>query len=231
MESQSITAVWTTHGRNGMFGSWCFLIVFLWLRNKYVKTFVGKNRRYCVGPYQSLWWRSSSVFLSCLLRFASHPGCSLACSHILLVSVSSPSLLCIYLCILLGHQPHWIQGPLHSRMTPSALIFSWCLHWLSSKYGHIHKYHSLDGDHSVHHRASQVGQWLKNLPANGGDTGSTLGWERSSGEGNGNPLQYSCLENPMDRGAWCSVVHGMAKNWTRLSDSTTTKITTYGKGN
>ena len=39
-----------------------------------------------------------------------------------------------------------------------------------------------------------------------------------SGEGNGNPLQYSCMENPMDRGTWQAIVHGVAKRWTRLSD-------------
>ena len=43
-----------------------------------------------------------------------------------------------------------------------------------------------------------------------------------AGEGNGNPLQYSCLENPMDRGAWSAAVHEVAKSWTRLSDSTFT---------
>ena len=43
-----------------------------------------------------------------------------------------------------------------------------------------------------------------------------------SGEGNGTPLQYSCLENPMDRGAWWAAVHGVAKSWTRLSDFTFT---------
>ena len=42
------------------------------------------------------------------------------------------------------------------------------------------------------------------------------------GEGNGTPLQYSCLENPMDGGAWQAVVHGVAKSWTRLSDFTFT---------
>ena len=42
------------------------------------------------------------------------------------------------------------------------------------------------------------------------------------GEGNGNPLQYSCLENPMDGGAWCAAVHGVAKSWTQLSDFTFT---------
>ena len=44
------------------------------------------------------------------------------------------------------------------------------------------------------------------------------------GEGNGNPLQYSCLENSMDRGAWQAAVHGVAKSWTRLSDYTFTLI-------
>ena len=43
------------------------------------------------------------------------------------------------------------------------------------------------------------------------------GWERSPGEGNGNPLQYSCLENPMNRGAWQATVHGVAMSWTRLT--------------
>ena len=42
------------------------------------------------------------------------------------------------------------------------------------------------------------------------------------GEGNGTPLQYSCLKNPMDGGAWCAAVHGVAKSWTRLSDFTFT---------
>ena len=46
------------------------------------------------------------------------------------------------------------------------------------------------------------------MPANAGDSGSTLGLERSAGGGNGNPVQYSCLENPMDRGAWWATVHG-----------------------
>ena len=42
----------------------------------------------------------------------------------------------------------------------------------------------------------------------------SLGWEDSPGEGNGNPLQYSCQENPMDRGAWWATVHGVAKSQT-----------------
>ena len=52
--------------------------------------------------------------------------------------------------------------------------------------------------------------------------GSIPGSGRSPGEGNGNPLQYSCLENPMDGGAWWATVHGVAKSRTRLSDSTFT---------
>ena len=52
------------------------------------------------------------------------------------------------------------------------------------------------------------GSVVKNLPANAGDSGSIPGSERFPGEGNGNPLQYSFLENPMDRGAWRATVHG-----------------------
>ena len=55
---------------------------------------------------------------------------------------------------------------------------------------------------------------------NAGDLGSIPGLGRSPGEGNGNPLQYSCLENPMDGGAWWATVHGVTKSWTRLSDFT-----------
>ena len=57
----------------------------------------------------------------------------------------------------------------------------------------------------------------KNPPANAGDArdvGLIPGLERSYGEGNGNPLQYSCLENSMDRGAWWAIVHGVAKSQT-----------------
>ena len=50
------------------------------------------------------------------------------------------------------------------------------------------------------------------------DLGLIPGSGRSPGEGNGNPLQYSCLENPMNRGAWWATVHGVTKSWTRLSN-------------
>ena len=53
---------------------------------------------------------------------------------------------------------------------------------------------------------------------NAGDPGLIPGSGRSPGEGNGNPLQYSCLENPMDRGAWPATIHGISKSRTQLSD-------------
>ena len=52
---------------------------------------------------------------------------------------------------------------------------------------------------------------VKSLPANAGDLGLIPGLGRSPGEGNGNPLQCSCLKTPMDRGAWRATVHGLAK--------------------
>ena len=83
--------------------------------------------------------------------------------------------------------------------------------------------------------ASQVVLVVKDLPSNAGgsfpsssdgkesahragDPGLIPGSRRSPGEGNGNPFQHSCLENPMDRGAWWGTVHGVTKNWTQLSD-------------
>ena len=58
---------------------------------------------------------------------------------------------------------------------------------------------------------------VKDLLANAGDLVSVPGLGRSPGEGNGNSLQYSCLENPMDKGAWGAAIHVVAKSQTRLS--------------
>ena len=58
------------------------------------------------------------------------------------------------------------------------------------------------------------GSVVKNPPANAGDTGLILGLGRSPGGWHGNPLQYSCLQNPMDNGAWRATVHGVAKSQT-----------------
>ena len=65
---------------------------------------------------------------------------------------------------------------------------------------------------------------MKNPPANAGDTGSIPSPGRYPGEGNGNPLQYYCLENPMDRGAWQAKVHGVAKELDTDLNSNTTSI-------
>ena len=63
-------------------------------------------------------------------------------------------------------------------------------------------------------------RWLsgRQFACNAGDAGSIPGWGRSLGEGNGNPLQYSCLKNRMDRGTWRATVHGVTKSQTRLRD-------------
>ena len=69
---------------------------------------------------------------------------------------------------------------------------------------------------------------VKNPPANAGDVGSILGSGRSPREGNGNPLQYSCLGNPMDRGACWPTVHGVTKSLTWLSTHTRTLLPNQG---
>ena len=71
------------------------------------------------------------------------------------------------------------------------------------------------------------GSVVKNLCVNKGDTGDSgliPGSGRSPAEGNGNPLQYSCLENPMDRGAWQATVHGVAQNRTQLKWLSTAQV-------
>ena len=64
------------------------------------------------------------------------------------------------------------------------------------------------------------GPVVKNLPPSAGDTGDVgaiPGSGRSPGGGNSSPVQYSCLENPMERGAWQATIHGVTKSWTGLS--------------
>ena len=64
----------------------------------------------------------------------------------------------------------------------------------------------------------QGGSDGKESACNAGNLGSILGSGRSQGGGDDNPFQYSCLENPMDRGSWQATVHGVAKSWTRLGN-------------
>ena len=80
-------------------------------------------------------------------------------------------------------------------------------------------------------RTSQVALVVKNLLVSTGDTRDVSlipGLGRSPGEGIGNPLQHSCLENPMDGGTWYATVHGVAKSWTWLSDFTFTHFPSSG---
>ena len=90
------------------------------------------------------------------------------------------------------------------------------VHWMLGNPRALHFHSKIN--HGVHHQITSpyqmrcgLPQWLmvKTLPANAGDTGLTSGLGRSLAEGNGNPLQFSCLEDPMDRGAWRATVHGV----------------------
>ena len=72
----------------------------------------------------------------------------------------------------------------------------------------------------------EMAQWVNNLPANAGDTGdvgSVTGLGRAPGEGNGNPLHYSCPGNTIDRGAWWATVHGILKSRTQTGTHTSIK--------
>ena len=86
-------------------------------------------------------------------------------------------------------------------------------------------------DSSPSHFQTEVGRGWQGFPGgsdgkestcNTKDLSSIPGSGRPPGGGHGSPLQYSCLENPMDRGAWCATVHGVMKNWKQLSNSTRT---------
>ena len=72
-------------------------------------------------------------------------------------------------------------------------------------------------------RASQLALVVKSLPEMLKDLGSTSEFRRSLGEGHGSPFQYSCLGNPLDRGAWWATAHGTADSWTQLSTGSSKK--------
>ena len=74
---------------------------------------------------------------------------------------------------------------------------------------------------TVHTPGSSVSE---ELPCSAGDPSLIPGFGRSPGEGNGNPLQYSCLEYPMDRGAWRLAVHGVTKDWAQLNTMQPKKV-------
>ena len=100
------------------------------------------------------------------------------------------------MCLILLSPDYALEHPGKSLRPGNPLLLPMCLIWLGLK----------------EMGASQVAPVVKNLPANAGDVrdeGSISGSERSPGAENGNPLQYACLENPTDRGAWQATVHGV----------------------
>ena len=122
----------------------------------------------------------------------------------------------------------WCHPTISSSFTP----FSSCLQSFPASGSFLMNWFFISGDQSIGASASAPVllvkysglisfriDWLHLLcgACNAGDPGSIPGSGKSSREGNGNPLQYSCLENPMDRGVWQAIVHGVAKRWKQLS--------------
>ena len=128
------------------------------------------------------------------------------------------------------------------RNPPSTQGIRWPQVFRSLRYAHIHSCtcgiatqgicSKKQAGNNIHVRiyiwGFPGGTVVKNPPGNEGDKGLNPEPKRSPGGGNGNPFQYSCLGNPMDRGAWCATVHGVSKQ-TRLSDETIYKTCTLTK--
>ena len=91
-------------------------------------------------------------------------------------------------------------------------LSSWVSGFLLSKVGRTLR----NAVRSDDEQASQEAQWVRNSPATPGDASSIPGSGRSPGGGHSNSLQYSCLENPIDRGGWWATVHGVAKSQAQL---------------
>ena len=117
--------------------------------------------------------------------------------------------------MLVSSLPHFIYQETQTRQGSN-----WCL--LISRKSHLQNPHLLISGTKVLLLVLGLPQGLsgKESNCNVGNTGPIPGLGRSSGIGNGNPLQYSCLENPMDRGAWWATVHGLQKSWTWLTVTT-----------
>ena len=111
--------------------------------------------------------------------------------------------------------------PLEEVMATHSRILAWRIpmdrgSWWVTVHGVAKSQTQLKQLSTAHGRGEgfQGGSVVKNLPASAGDAGSIPGLERTPGGGHGNPLQYSCLENLMDRGAWWAIVHRDSKSWT-----------------
>ena len=125
--------------------------------------------------------------------------------------------------------PEW-EDPLEKEMATHSSIFAQKIQWTEEPDGAI--VHAASHTHKCMlcicwcpcEEGSPGGSEVKASACNAGDLGSIPGSGRSSGKGNGNPLQCSCLENPMDRGAWWAIVPGVTKSRTRLSDFTSLHV-------
>ena len=109
------------------------------------------------------------------------------------------------------------------KMATHSSILAWKIPWTEEP----GKLWSMGPQRVRHNLMTKPSPYLHELPGGSdskesaccaGDPGSIPGLGRSPGEGNGNPLQCSCLENPMNGGAWWATVHGVTKSWTQLSD-------------
>ena len=111
-----------------------------------------------------------------------------------------------------------ISWQIDGETMQTVIEFSWAskLLWMVDC-SHEIKRHLLLGRHFLL-KASLVAQIVRNPPVSAGDPGSIPGLGKFPGEGNGYSLQYFCLKNSKDRGAWWAIVHGITKSWTLLSD-------------
>ena len=170
--------------------------------------FRGRIGRSCAHCMFNILRNCQTVFLS---------GCTILHSYQQCMMVPNSLHLCQHLLLYVS-----LVIPTHSS------TLAWKIPWMEEP-GRLQSM----GSHRVRHDwsdlaaaavdvgASQVVLVVKNPPANARDTRKTgsIPWsERSPGGGNGYSLQYSCLENPMDRGAWQATVHGVTKSQTQLSD-------------
>ena len=101
---------------------------------------------------------------------------------------------------------------------PGGLLYLWASNYVNQVIYSWLNHFFYDLKHKLTDRRRVLQPWdfpggsgVKNPPASGGDEGLILGWGRCPGGGNGNPLEYSCLGNPMDRGAWQAAVRGIAR--------------------
>ena len=128
-------------------------------------------------------------------------------------------------CALVCHIGLGLGGMVHrclGKTEPCRLVATSCFPYpnfagstyIEASYGCISSLRLSFSEGIFTSRASQV---VKYLPASAGDVDSIPGSGRCGGGGNGNPLQYSCLENPVDGGARWAVGHGVPKSWTQLS--------------